>query len=261
MSGFDHAFDYVDFAREIAHGRRYVWTAATGKFLQGIRQTAPSRGMPVRETDSFWRAVDAVTTPQDLVQQFEFRFRPCPHSRIKPLQFRAMEGRVNPKGIPCLYVATDPKTAISEIRPALGFPLTLAKLKPTRPLRLVDCSRDALLHAGTDFSQMSQGTIELAVWGFINREFSVPVRRADDVADYAPTQLLAEVFKDMGYDGVAYRSAFGENGRNIAFFDPDALLIEDTWVYEVTGIHHEVQVVDDHLFPSSYTDRGAEPAV
>jgi len=37
---------------------------------------------------------------------------------MKPLRDRAYEGRVNPKGVPCLYLATDPETAM--MRLALG---------------------------------------------------------------------------------------------------------------------------------------------
>jgi hypothetical protein len=46
--------------------------------------------------------------------------------------------------------------------------------------------------------------------------------RSDDQADYAPTQILAELFKKAGADGVVYKSNFGEDGFNIALFDPEA---------------------------------------
>ena len=43
---------------------------------------------------------------------------------------------------------------------------------------------------------------------------------------YVPTQLLAELFKDQGYDGIAYKSVFGSDCYNIALFDlADADLI------------------------------------
>jgi hypothetical protein len=36
-------------------------------------------------------------------------------SRMKPLRDRATDGRANPKGIPCLYLATTEKTAILDL--------------------------------------------------------------------------------------------------------------------------------------------------
>ena len=39
---------------------------------------------------------------------------------------------------------------------------------------------------------------------------------------------------DAGYDAIAYRSKFGENGYNISVFDIDAAEILDCTPYEVT---------------------------
>jgi hypothetical protein len=57
------------------------------------------------------------------------------------------------------------------------------------------------------------------VWTSIDLGFAEPVDRSNDVADYAPSQIIAELFKRSGYDGVKYRSAFSEEGHNIALFD------------------------------------------
>jgi hypothetical protein len=75
---------------------------------------------------------------------------------------------------------------------------------------------------------------ELAVWRDIDRAFSEPVAMSTDRADYASTQVLAELFRKEGLDGIAYRSAFG-TGHNIALFDPDAADIIECQLYRVTG--------------------------
>lgn len=74
----------------------------------------------------------------------------------------------------------------------------------------------------------------LAVWRDIDRAFSEPVTAADDHADYAAIQFLAELFRHNGFDGIAYRSAFGPGHgssissnpplcyHNIALFDVNA---------------------------------------
>lgn len=240
MAEFISWKSYFDFAGEVGYARRYVWSRSTHAFLDAIRDTAPEQVFEVDATDGFWRAVNAVSQPQDIAEAVLGWIRPCPPDRIKPLRLRAHEGRVNPKGIPCLYTATDPTTAISETRPALGDHLTLARLRPTRQLRLIDCSKK---EAPQYQKEPSQAEKRDAVWAHMNLAFSKPVSRSDDTAGYAPTQLLAEIFKDMGYDGITYRSAFGEDGFNIAFFKPDDLHIDGTWVYRVNDISHKVDVV------------------
>lgn len=223
-------------------------------FIEAVRHSALSRQAEIDTLASYWRAVDEVIEPKGIEEHLSFRYRPCTEKRIKPRRDKAWEGRANPKGIPCLYTASDAITAVSELRPALGFPLTLAQLVPNRQLRLVDCTLDELPSPEVSLGPGNVEQIERSVWGLINRAFSAPVRRSDDTADYAPTQLLAEVFKDIGFDGVMYRSAFGENGVNAAFFNPDDLDVVRSWVYEVVDIKHKASVVPDG--PGFHFDNG-----
>jgi len=65
---------------------------------------------------------------------------PFPYARMKPLSDSATEGRANPKGIPCLYVATDKETAMSEVRPWLGAILSVAIFKLPKDLKIIDFS-------------------------------------------------------------------------------------------------------------------------
>jgi len=59
---------------------------------------------------------------------------------------------------------------------------------------------------------------EEAVWADVDRAFSEPVTPNDDVGDYVPTQILAELFKKNGYDGLIYKSNLAK-GFNVAIFD------------------------------------------
>ena len=52
------------------------------------------------------------------------------------------DGRVNPRGIACLYLATTPSAAISEMRAWVGSFITMAQFKTVRECLLVDCSRN-----------------------------------------------------------------------------------------------------------------------
>ncbi|MSP20406.1 MAG: RES domain-containing protein [Alphaproteobacteria bacterium] len=145
-----------------------------------------------------------------------------------PLKDRAREGRANPIGIPVAYAASDEDTALSEVRPAPGEYVSLVTLVTTRVLRMVNCAVDhdktplSYLYAGRGSSpdEMVQG-----VWSSIDEAFARPVSRSDDVAEYSATQIIAELFRDQGVEGIVYKSRMSDAGYNWALFDPTAVHI------------------------------------
>jgi hypothetical protein len=166
--------------------------------------------------------------------------------RMKPLKNRAPEGRANPSGIPVLYLASSELTCISEVRPWIGAEISVAQLNILRDLRGVDLS---LEHGQTSWGAGGLTLKELAgevlpdadkkeriVWTDIGRAFSQPVTLSDHMADYVPTQVLAELFKSEGYDAIIYRSQFGESGYNIALFDLADADVINCAPYMVTGL-------------------------
>jgi RES domain-containing protein len=133
-----------------------------------------------------------------------------------PLPYRATEGRANPKGIPYLYAATDKKTAMSEMRSWVGDYLSVAEIKISSELMLVDCTK--LEFRELRLVGLRPHSFESETWGFVNAAFSRPVTADDDIADYAPTQAIAESFRHAGYRGVKYRSSVGD-GSNFVLFE------------------------------------------
>lgn len=127
---------------------------------------------------------------------------------------------MNAKGIPVLYLATQPETAIMEIRPWLRSYITLGEFIVERDLRIIDCT-----HTGEWEWLLPEYDLRLPkdfpkiIWNEIDLAFSEPTLREDDVASYAVTQALAEFFRVNGFDGVRYRSKFGPEGLNVALFD------------------------------------------
>ena len=136
--------------------------------------------------------------------------KPYEEMRMVPEAEKTIEGRANPKGIPCLYLATHPHTAMSEARAVLHGKISLATFETAKPLSLVDCT----LHN-------RESTQEAFNWNLINGAFSNPVSDTDDVADYAPTQVLAEAFRQHGYHGILYQSHLSHHGQNVALFELD----------------------------------------
>lgn len=74
------------------------------------------------------------------------------------------------------------------------------------------------------------------MWIDIDNAFSQPVAQSDDTADYVPTQILSELFRDAGYDVIVYRSQFGNEGYNVVLFDPSDADIINCAPFEVTAI-------------------------
>ena len=167
--------------------------------------------------------------------------RPTPHppKKMKPLSGRANEGRANPKGIPCLYLATNRDTALAEVRPWIGSYISVGQFKILQELRLVNCTTD---QNGFQFylKEPSAEKREESVWMDIDQAFARPVSPSDDIADYVPTQIIAEFFKANNFDGVAYRSSLGE-GHNVALFDLDMAKLVSCSLFQVKSIGFEFQ--------------------
>ena len=144
-----------------------------------------------------------------------------------------------------LYLSTRKKTAMSEIRPWLGSLVSCAHFRTTRMLKIVDFSVHH--HSGIMlfFSEPDAPKREEAVWTQIDQAFSKPTNPADDSADYVPTQLIAELFKNGGFDGIAYKSAFGKKGYNVVLFDPADAELTSCTLFEAESLKFRFQQSDN----------------
>jgi RES domain-containing protein len=239
--------DYYNFRLEVVKSRRYIGSPETVAFLQAVAATCYARETIVKLGAGLRRAQVAhglrpIYQTGDDGEDIYIDDIECAANKVRmmPLRDRAYDGRVNPRGIPCLYMATNDATAVSEVRPAIGAYVTVASMKCLRELKLVDCSVLAnkyFIH----FKVPERQEMEKAVWSDIDRAFSAPADRSDDAADYAPTQILTELFRSLGYDGVAYKSAFGEDGYNVAIFNIDDFEVGWCRLFQVKDITHKIE--------------------
>lgn len=122
---------YYVFSREVKRGSRYIHSDEVKDFLLNVLETSEDRVTIVNPDNLFWRAqlgsewLDVQDGDEIVVDE------PAPFSeeRMKPIQYEASEGRANPKGISCLYLATDKETAMSEVRPWLGSDISVGQFK------------------------------------------------------------------------------------------------------------------------------------
>lgn len=238
---------FSKFAYRIRHKRRYVLGREDSAFLKTVRATIRDRDVTLREGRVLFRATVGIDTRTIEDEDGNFQGgEPAGFgaTRMKPLPNQAGEGRANPAGIPVLYLGTTEQTVISEVRPWIGSQVSVAQFKLLRTLKALNLTKghgkSAFAEVGFahlfDKKRITAEEKEKAVWMEIDNAFSEPVTAADDAAEYAPTQMLAELFRDIGYDALIYKSRFGEKGYNIAVFDPTDADAVNCAPYQVTGI-------------------------
>jgi hypothetical protein len=139
-----------------SRGQPYECITQVSRFLNAVIATSETRKTTLPAQTKLVRAQlgcqvltdtdEWADSPSGLADQ-DIKCRPYGKARMKPFSWKATEGRANPRGIPCLYLATHSHTAMSEVRPWKGGKITLATFEIVKDLTLVDCSKgyDALL--------------------------------------------------------------------------------------------------------------------
>ena len=256
MAAFKSWDSYDKFSGEVARQRRYVRTAHTESFLRAVAASCKTRLRTVPQGRVLWRAqLGNGETLDEYGVGHDAAFAPI---RMKPRTERALEGRANPKGIPCLYLSTTANAAMSEVRPWIGALISAAQFKITRGLTIVDCSvlhgqyvklaNAAQMSALFDGPAPKDDEIDNIVWAAIDNAFSKPVTETDDIAEYAATQTLAELFREEGYDGIAYKSALGSDGYSVALFNLDDARQLNGRLYRVERIDFKFSEYKDEYF-------------
>ncbi|MCL6407639.1 RES domain-containing protein [Dickeya dadantii] len=245
---------YWDFKYSVDNKQRYILDKESTDFLNSIIDTCRDREISLKKDSIFWRAqnghnwrlyyqYDPKTDEEIYVDDVP---TPFPKVRMKPLADSAAEGRANSKGIPCLYVATDKETAMSEVRPWLGAILSVAQLRLTRDLRVLDFSvEQGKYHLHLDSQEPTQEKITQAVWSDIDNAFSKPTKDSELKSEYAPTQIISEFIKSKGYDGIAYKSALAE-GHNICLFDLESADVINCSIYESIKINFNFNRLEEY---------------
>lgn len=247
--GFKSWKSYWDFSYSVCNKNRYILDEECKGFLDSILDTCQDRIREIKRGSILWRSQNGhsykpIYSGDILVDEEPTAF---PANRMKPLTDSASEGRANPKGIPCLYVATTKDTAMSEVRPWLGSIISTAQLKVTRNLKIVDFSVE---HGNGQQFFLAEPTEEQkikSVWSHIDNAFSKPTLVSDVKSDYAPTQIIAEIVKSKGYDGVAYKSSLAD-GHNVALFDLDSAKLINCSAYKTKRIKFDFEQIEDPYF-------------
>ena len=240
---FSSWWDFIRFSESVRQHNRFIHDQQVMDFLNTLLQTSNSRHRTLQDGSYVWRAQlgsDSCmkTEKHENIEIIYEDDTPFAADRMKPRQYAAHEGRANPRGIPCLYVATDSETAMAEVRPWLGANVSIGQFRLKKQVTLIDFSvgHDA---AGKYFFEEPDPLIrESTIWNQVDKAFSEPVSNDMAEADYVPTQIISEFFKKQGFDGVVYKSKLGQ-GHNLALFDLQVADMSDCAIRLTKAINFE----------------------
>lgn len=221
--------DWDHIAHELTHGQRF-FNHKVERFFEGLifealhaeaadhTGTSPVIKMLPAGTE-FYRARLA----NNGVEAKNIQDNPIVELGAPPKE-RAANNRMNPAGIPLLYVADDTKTCIAEVRPSIGDVVVVGRFRSTKCLKFFDftaldgnLSHTSLSLFDPAYEERSQRRQLLK---YLHDEIAKPVRTSD--TDYVVTQALAEFIryeKEQLFDGIIFRSVQNEGGINYVLFD------------------------------------------
>jgi hypothetical protein len=236
---------YGKFRADKLSDRRFVHSKETLDFLEILAEIAKEKTFTIDSSQVLWRAQlfnDYVDEQYLLFRDVRRPARVYKRDRMFPLKSGGKENRINPKGTSCLYLAGSEKIAISEVRPSIGSYVCCSEFKVKEQVKIVKCS-DTFKPNELDkmFEGLKTSTDDKeVVWFRVCQAFCTPVLEEDDNREYILTQVMAKKFKDLGYDGVAYKSIFSNSNDqehlNIALFNPEKADLLNTRLFKVKGV-------------------------
>ncbi|WP_321815176.1 MULTISPECIES: HEPN-associated N-terminal domain-containing protein [unclassified Paraburkholderia] len=150
-----------------------------------------------------------------------------------PVEYALQSNRMNPAGIPMLYLASTIATALKETR---AVKAKVGRWRTSRPLRVLDLR--TLPPVPSIFSDVYRAQrLTVSFLHSFATDIMKPVERDQRVhVDYLPSQVVTEFVRDYEFqdgtvDGIAYASTVHPHGWNIALFlgPVDLGLEEPSW--------------------------------
>lgn len=154
-------------------------------------------------------------------------------------------GRANSIGIVCLYLATNIETVISEVRPYKGELVSVAKFKLVENLKVIDFTGlnddiDTRIIKDSPFkyNDIIKRIESMKFFNLLSIAMSTPINSQQYELEYLPMQYYIEYFKELGFDGILYKSAMG-NENNLVLFEYNKVKEVDKRIYKVRDLNYK----------------------
>lgn len=231
-----NSFTYVssdeawqEFCDELKHSNRFFpecnWRNQLESIAEDLKET-------LSENTVFYRA--RLGYKKDNGAKIAY---PSSEMGVPPLD-KSKNGRGNPAGISYLYVATNIKTALSEVRPWVLAEVSVAKLKTNVSLNIVDLSIIKWLKTPFGHRSLKDAIENLNLMRRLSSDLSTPVNPDSVDYEYVPTQYLTELIKYLGYDGIKFKSSLGDEDNLIIFDSSKVTIDESTQLFTVTRVDY-----------------------
>ncbi|MDO7266244.1 RES family NAD+ phosphorylase [Shouchella clausii] len=157
-----------------------------------------------------------------------------------PPNEKATNGRANPAGISCLYLADGTKTAIHEIKAALYDYVNIGTFQLKEDIAVVDFSGlDKISPFILKYLELKDYIINKDHLRKIGADIGKPLRRNDSSLDYLPTQYIVDFIKSEEHIGIKYNSTVYKKGYNLAIFKSDLFECKEVQLVEVKKVSYE----------------------
>jgi hypothetical protein len=143
MAEFSSTDSYHRFEQTVKRETRYVYDVEVRDFLAAVMETSQKRKDSIEKSSILFRAQRGYTWRTENAgteEAFEVPDAFDPERMVPKAEFVG-DGRVDPRGIPCLYLASTQEAAVAEVRPWVGSYVSLAQFKIMRDVVVVDCPR------------------------------------------------------------------------------------------------------------------------
>ncbi|MBO4639976.1 MAG: RES family NAD+ phosphorylase [Treponema sp.] len=149
-------------------------------------------------------------------------------------------GRANSYGIPRLYLASDEKTVLHEIRSSMYDFVTLGIFELKKDIKVIDLQNIDKLSPFSNYdADIALFAINKQILHDINNEMAKPLRNNANPIEYIPTQYISDYVHSLKeYDGIEYKSTMNPNGYNLAIFDPTLFECINTETIQVNEINY-----------------------
>ena len=179
-------------------------------------------------------------------------------SYVPPAETHVGNGRANPEGIIYLYAASDFETAIAEVNPPLEAEVSVASIAINQDIRILSFASLFASSTGNGDKRTSWKRDFILA---LTRIFNIPASGSD----YLLCQYISELVKDIGFDGIAFRSSkikrdfYTGKGINYTIFDHSKCEAISSDLYYVANRSMELKKQDSKgYFHSLSAERGED---
>lgn len=230
---------FKDFVEEIQFKNR---NPRDVKVLEALNDKKTNTTMVLKVGEELYRS-RIIKDKNNIGKQRDFYGYDAKQSFVSPKE-ATKDMRANYRYIPYLYVSSSPLASIYEIRPRYGADVSVATVRVKEKLEILDFTMT--------FSIAGIGDAKQNLFNAISECFSKPITEEDDTLDYIPTQYIAEYAKNLGYDGIAFKSSvFSKKDQikassiNFVIFNYYKTEVIKSNVVEISQVSYSAEQVDN----------------